>query len=71
MLVQIETVKLAFFRHPQQSGGVDAMHDRQGNRESADRDCQAADRLSNQHLCAAAVEQTLQRGGVVGGNRPG
>ncbi len=59
MLVQVQTEQFAFFGHSQNPHGVHCVHDDQGNSESGGRDASATDDLRDQHLRAAAVEQTL------------
>src|SRR6266852_7135146 len=66
MLVQIESIEFAFFGHAQQSGGIDRVHDRQGDPEGSQGDACASDCLGDEHLRSTAVEKAFQRGRVVG-----
>ena len=69
MLVQIQTVHLAFRRNAQQPHGVDGQHHHHGDRERRHGDERATDQLGLQDSHAAAVEQTGQRCGVIRSNR--
>src|SRR5205814_5159632 len=68
MLVQIQTVKLTLARDAQRSRGIDGVHHRERNPKRRGCNSQASDSLRRQKLCAAAIKQSLERGGIVRGN---
>ena len=66
MLVQIETVLLALSRYAQQTRCIHCQHQHHRDSKSSQSNHRAADSLSNQYLCTAAVEQASQRSRVIG-----
>src|SRR5260370_38909448 len=64
--MKIEAVELAFLRDAQQPGGIDRIHNRQGNSECSDRDNCTANCLGYEHLRAPSVEKSFQCCGGVG-----
>src|ERR1700690_3609465 len=68
VLVEVEAVQFALFRYAEPAHCVNGVHDDQRNPKRRQGYRCAADKLSSQHLRAAAVEQALEWSGIVGGN---
>ena len=71
MLVQIESVTLAFLGYPQQPHSIHRQHDRHGDHERRNRDGRASDGLGNEDLSSTTIEKTLESCRVIRSNRPG
>ena len=65
MLVQIESIQFALFRHAQQAEFVDGQHHCHRDRESCRCDNGAAYELRGQNMAAATVEKSFHGDGIV------
>src|SRR4051794_10400260 len=66
VLVEVESVEFAFTRDAQSARGIHGVHDGQRDAEGGSSDNGATDCLSDEKLCASAVEEAFEGDGVVG-----